>query len=66
MWTQTLRRVDDREKKQFAYPNEVLDLIRSILPKIVKGEILGDAENLSLKEFCLTMRLLSLIKKLYK
>ena len=51
-----LRRWEKFTKKQFAYPKEVLDLIRSILPKNMKGEIRKDGKNVSLEEFCLVMK----------
>ena len=38
-----------RRKKQFVYPKQVLDLIRSLLPKKVMEEIRKDAENVSLE-----------------
>ena len=44
VWARAWRKVDDEEKKQFVCSKEVLDLIRSILPKNVKGEIRKDAE----------------------
>ena len=52
LWARALKKSEEYERNQFGYPKEVLNLIGSILPEDVKGEIREDAEKISLKDFC--------------
>ena len=48
---QALRKVNDKEKKQFDFGFDKIDITKNM-----KGEILGDAENILLEGFCLVMK----------
>ena len=52
LWARALKKSEEYEQSQFGYPKEVLDLICSILPEDVKGELRENAEKISLKDFC--------------
>ena len=44
--------------RHYSYPEEILNYIRALVPKKIKGEILEDSYKVSLKEFCEVLQII--------